>query len=355
MRSLWLLQILSFVFEQAPLMQARASLPKNLREAIDRAQGALMAEDKRSLKSHKPLPLTMEVAETFHTEGLLRNLVISLTSAIEDNEIFRGLLWIFVAHCSALSDVPLRDRAQEVAPLNPDLLHVITEEFLPEIFCSLDALAGSSYSALDLDCRVFTHLVWTVLDQPSASLQDIIGASAATRLLRTYESCTALQPLVELTKLSANYPNVPAAAHQDRAPQPPIHTLLPFDNEFFNNALAEVNVTIEDQDEEEAPQGHLDFGSGTMFSDTKHWHNHQRSVLPGYLGGEKEKPKDEWQRRKQLRSNQRFMATLQRQAATLTGASGTSLQRIVIPQAGLRSSKQDATQKKTGAKVRSCS
>jgi hypothetical protein len=79
----------------------------------------------------------------------------------------------------------------------------------------------------------------------------------------------------------------------------------------------------------------LEFGGrGTLFSDTQHWHN-QRAILPSYLGGSDPKPSDERARRRALRSNQRFMATMQAQAATLIGASGGALKPIVIPAVGM--------------------
>jgi hypothetical protein len=82
----------------------------------------------------------------------------------------------------------------------------------------------------------------------------------------------------------------------------------------------------------------FNFGQGVLFSDTLHWHNN-KAILPRHLGGEDTKPKNEWHRRRTLKSEQRFMATLQRQAGTLTGALGLSLAQIVIPSVGSRPNK----------------
>jgi hypothetical protein len=106
---------------------------------------------------------------------------------------------------------------------------------------------------------------------------------------------------------------------------------LPFDNDIFNAELALVHVPISDSDD---PPSLKLGGRGTLFSDTQHWHN-QRAILPSYLGGSDPKPSDERARRRALRSNQRFMATMQAQAATLIGASGGALKPIVIPAVGM--------------------
>ncbi|KAG5652595.1 hypothetical protein H0H81_004426 [Sphagnurus paluster] len=108
--------------------------------------------------------------------------------------------------------------------------------------------------------------------------------------------------------------------------------LLPFDNEVFNSALSLVNAPVCDV----APvqhATHLDFGPGTLFSDTRHWHN-QKAILPSHLGGVSPRPLDVRVQRRILRQNQRFMTTMQDQAATLTGAAGGILHQIVIVPVG---------------------
>jgi hypothetical protein len=97
---------------------------------------------------------------------------------------------------------------------------------------------------------------------------------------------------------------------------------------------------------------HFGSGEGTMFSDTRHWHN-QKSILPPHLGGEKAKPPPpppswsgsklikgkytvkEWLEMKRLKRHQQFMSNLQIQAATITGAAGGVLRQMVIPCVGV--------------------
>ena len=115
--------------------------------------------------------------------------------------------------------------------------------------------------------------------------------------------------------------------------------LLPFSNPVFDEQLSLVRVPVKASVAPD-PLGYSDFGQGVLFSDTQHWHN-QKAILPSHLGGETPKPVDERMRRRHLRSEQRFMNSLQSQAATITGASGKTLQQIVIPVVGTRVSSVD--------------
>jgi len=118
--------------------------------------------------------------------------------------------------------------------------------------------------------------------------------------------------------------------------------LLPFSNPVFDEQLSLVRVPVKASAEPD-PLGYSDFGQGVLFSDTQHWHN-QKAILPSHLGGETPKPVDERTKRRHLRSEQRFMNSLQSQAATITGASGKTLQQIVIPVVGTRGSSADHLQ-----------
>lgn len=110
--------------------------------------------------------------------------------------------------------------------------------------------------------------------------------------------------------------------------------LLPFSNPVFDEELSLVRVPVKASVEPD-PLGYSDFGQGVLFSDTQHWHN-QKAILPSHLGGETPKPVDERMKRRHLRSEQRFMNSLQSQAATIMGAAGKTLQQIVIPVVGTR-------------------
>ena len=112
------------------------------------------------------------------------------------------------------------------------------------------------------------------------------------------------------------------------------HRLLRFHNPAFEGDMSQIDssTSADDADIDSPSSG---FENETIFSDTQHWHS-MRSILPSHLGGSQPKPVDKRSRLRMLRSNQRFISVLHVQAASLTGASGSTLQQIVIPPLGSR-------------------
>ena len=168
-------------------------------------------------------------------------------------------------------------------------------------------------------------------------LEKILGQDAALRLRKAWLQLGA--PIPDLVKYASQFPSPALTPSCRKAEVEPLR-LLPFDNEVFNEELKSVNISVDLSATVLArnPPAHLDFGQGILYSDTQHWHN-QKTILPSYLGGRDPKPTDARIQRKILKSSQRFMDSLHDQAATLTGASGGILKKIVIPPVGKRSSK----------------
>jgi hypothetical protein len=174
----------------------------------------------------------------------------------------------------------------------------------------------------DIDGRVFISLISIVVLHPCPAFSDIVGPIAYEEACAVWSHLSL--PIPDFSAFRARYKYTPANVVP--ADTSSVYKLLPFDHQVFNfNSVLLPNTSVED--ETPAPATHLDFG--VPFSDTTHWHN-SRSILPSHLGGEDRKVLDERQRQRENRSNQRFMATLQKNAATLTGALGTSLQQITI-------------------------
>lgn len=245
------------------------------------------------------------------------------------------LLYIFMLHCILLREISVRERAREVEDLSPALLHTLLNDFLPAVML---AAAGSlttlpSIVPFDIDGRVFCSLVRFLIAHHTVAIPTLIG-QAAYGILAQLWSQLGLPP-VNLSRLATRFPQNPLRLTSSTA-SPAVQNwrLLPFDNDIFNAELALVHVPVSNNDN--LPNlSKLQFGGrGTLFSDTQHWHN-QRAILPSYLGGSDPKPSDARARRRILRSNQRFMATMQAQAATLVGASGGALKPIIIPSVGM--------------------
>jgi hypothetical protein len=258
------------------------------------------------------------------------------------------LLYIFMLHCILLPDISVRERARQLEDLNPALLQIILDDFLPPMMLAITRSLTSSMPAVpfDMDGKVFCSLIRFSTINHSEPMSTLVGEPAYSLLAELWDQIGS--PSVNLSNFAARFPHPASSSALNTSPKGEhYHRLLSFDNDVFSTELSLVHVPVSDDDDlPSLPE--LDFGGrGTQFSDTQHWHN-QRAILPAYLGGSDSKPLDERARRRMLRSNQRFMATMQAQAATLVGASGGVLKKIIIPPVGL--SKRNRTS--TPTKVR---
>lgn len=245
------------------------------------------------------------------------------------------LLYIFILHCILLRDISVRERARQVEDLNPALLRIILDDFLPTMMSVITRSLISFLPAVpfDIDGKVFCSLIRYSIINHSEPLSTLVGEPAYTVLAELWDQIGS--PSVSLSNFAARFPHHasrPALNTSTKGEH--YHRLLSFNDDVFGTELSLVHVPVSDNDDLSS-LAELEFGgSGTQFSDTQHWHS-QRAILPTHLGGSDPKPLDERGRRRMLRSNQRFMVTMQAQAATLVGASGGILKQIVIPPVGL--------------------
>lgn len=249
------------------------------------------------------------------------------------------LLFLFLAHCIVLETVSVQDRALNLAVIHSGLQAIIVNEFLPAMFFAVEYVASSRGVASDVDGRLFLALVDFSLRNHASPTEELLGVPVVNRVEAIWSGLDLEE--VDFEDLEERFPSPIVSPTSATIPSEPIR-LLPFDNSVFNEELSVIRVDFEDEEDEilgAAPK--FDFGQGVLFSDTTHWHN-SKAILPRHLGGEDNKPIDERHRRRLLKGEQRFMSNLQRQAGTLTGALGASLQQIVISPVGSRSSKQKA-------------
>lgn len=244
--------------------------------------------------------------------------------------------------------MPIEDRAQRLS-IDGGIRDSLVSSFLPSIFCSLESVILKSGWNPDIDTRLFVRLLDVLCHHRQAKLSDIVGKDVAVQTEEIWMNLS-LKP-VDFSILATKIPP-PSSAVEDFPSSMAAITVLSFDNDVFNEELAAVRVEIDDTTDV-LPPGRLEFGGGTPFTDTHHWHNHRRNLLPKHLGGEDARPKDAWALRKQLKRNQRFMANMQKHASTLIGASGTQLQQQVIAPIGSSRTLAKATKAKTKANVRS--
>lgn len=244
----------------------------------------------------------------------------------------------------------------------------LASDFLPRVFRAVEGTVTSLRTTIDVDVRVFLALVRFLAENNTLTMQNVLGNDIAKIVQDKLSSFSV--PISAFSQFAAEFLPFPALvplATENRA------GLLSFSNQVFDDELAPIRSEDEEiqqinkMEEEEKDEGlHSNEGSdtdewdtsseeelkeetcsrkpptnaprtgyfddGILFNDTRHWHNHKKPLLPKHLGGEAPPANvTEWQRKKMLRSDQRFMKTLHDQAATLTGASGAALHQIKIP------------------------
>ncbi|KAJ6489614.1 hypothetical protein C8R47DRAFT_1177216 [Mycena vitilis] len=305
-------KILSFVYHEAH--RHSQPLPAHIIRATGQARLSLEAEIVVHNTDLTPSPLSTPLPSV---SG--RSRMIELCQHVLQNlrcEFSQELLFLFLLHAAILPRLSLLERAQSCQVLRSDLVELLSKMFLPKIFFIASSLP------FDVDGRVFATLVSTALSNLTLPFSDVVGSAGFSEVQTIWDHLSLAEPdfsafRARFSDAFANTAVVPGGIAR-------IYKLLPFNHQVFDFGSLP-NTSVEDEESGSAP--HFDFG--LPFSDTTHWHNSQ-SILPRHLGGEDRKVLDERQRFRENRSNQRFMATLQRNAATLTGALGTSLQQIII-------------------------
>lgn len=345
---------MSFIYEQRLDRSARSRLDDRLWAASHAAMRSLEAKEKHARHDIPLIPLIsitpQSLQSTSSQESAVRNFVRNMLSAQGLRRPFiRQLVFAFAAHLLILPLLSVEERARPLAALHPELIDILLSTFLPSAFLTLEDVWSQVAAEIDVDGRVFLTLIEFIVKQPDVSFTVILGPEVYQRLTAIWSSLD-LAP-VHYVAFSSRF----ASNHlpQDVSlSQAPASSLLPFTHPLFSDELVSVDVHVEEH-AEALVLPHLEFN--TVFNDIYHWHNPKlKAILPTHLGGEDSKPLDEWQRRRQLRRDQRFMTRLQWQAETLTGALGVPLKQMVIPLVGRLPSKLSSNTGPRLIQVRIC-
>ncbi|PCH35165.1 hypothetical protein WOLCODRAFT_91452 [Wolfiporia cocos MD-104 SS10] len=329
-------KIMSFVYEQRLDHRAREKQNKWVWDANSAATEALEALEHR-MRDTAPAPsLGSAAKQSLHTpsdlDSLVKGYIQCMLHEQDRTQYAHELTFVFVAHLLVLSTLSVRDRARKLENVHPQLLQILVDRHLPRSFCVLERILQNH--AIDLDGSVFVAVLNLLMTHPNESLTEMLGVEIGSRLHALWSSLD-LEP-VNFMSLHSQYPP-PSLSQAVGAPARTPAGLLPFSHPLFDNHLAPVQVDVEAEDS--VASYHLNFN--TIFNDVYHWHNNQRGILPPHLGGEDAQPLDARARARKLRSDQRFMVTMERQAQTLTGAAGIPLERIVILPVGSRPARQE--------------
>ncbi|KAL0571221.1 hypothetical protein V5O48_010744, partial [Marasmius crinis-equi] len=316
--------ISTFVFESSVRVRT-GRLPTSLNKAFLDARRRLDG----ALDTHTPLEL--ECNEHTSLASLIRCGTDSSqpnSSASSPPPEFR---FMFVLHCVLLHYIPVQSRARPLPPTTNPRLSTQAQTTLSSIFRSLTSSTGRPP---DIDGHIFIDSIYFLVNE---------SGSLASFPVQAVEEVTELwrqngELPLDLARFAENYPNPDPQGLPSNPKRPHVSALLPFQNNIFDDALASVQVPQSEIDE---PPNSI-FGEKILVEDTQHWHNRKKSILPSYLGGETNQPTDE-DRRRWMKREQRAQASLQQQAASLTGASGRMLHKVIIPSVGPKDTSRDST------------
>ncbi|KAK0440417.1 uncharacterized protein EV420DRAFT_1315927 [Desarmillaria tabescens] len=232
--------------------------------------------------------------------------------------LMEELLAAFLLHIFNLPELPLKARIQSPIEVQSDLQDTLRQSFLPRLFFSASSVLQKATVGLDIDLRIFFVLLqYLSRGTPLASAvrADII-TQAKNIWPDDWENDSDLEAWDASDSESKTSPPEPILISTSQTQT----QLLPFSHPVFDKALPSLKIPTAADDQPLKSSEFLNFS--VLFSDTRHWHNSKKIIAPG-----EKPPVVNW---RVLRSNQRYIANLQRQAETLTGASGRGLQQITI-------------------------
>ncbi|KAK0440823.1 hypothetical protein EV421DRAFT_1960798 [Armillaria borealis] len=311
-----------------------------------------------------------KICQLFFAEDSLTGSMIS-----SHKPLMEELLAAFLLHVFSLPELPIKARIQSRIEVPSDLQDTLRQSFLPRLFFSASAVLQKATIGLDIDLHVFFALlqylghgtplasavradtivqaknVWpgehfpdhfpcleafTFVrpDPPSTeslslSMLSNGGIPQSSTILSSIASITSDSDEEDDWEKDSDLEEWDASDSesktnpQEPAPIPTPQTqtqLLPFSHPVFDKALSSIKISTATDDRPLKSSEFLNFS--VLFTDTRHWHNSKKIITPG-----EKVPVANW---RVLRSNQRYTANLQRQAETLTGASGRGLQQITI-------------------------
>ncbi|KAF8636971.1 hypothetical protein AX17_003132 [Amanita inopinata Kibby_2008] len=319
-------KILSFVNEHNSDRDWKKLLPKYFWKA---ASDAGKQADSIDLPFSKIGPVPGAVEERSSASVLL-DVARAIVVSCSDCGFFYQLLFAFLLHCTMLPRIAVGTRAQVKQQIDASLSKLLRDDFLPKVFLSLAELSTGLQGCVDIDIRIFISMLSFLSSHSREQVSTLVPKS-------DYEALSAIwlqfgYPSVDFSVFASHFSLKAATAPRRNTVH--IKSLLPFENEVFDEELKAVKVTVKEVDSKEVFSAkYFNFGQGVPFSDGKHWHN-QKSILPRNPGGARPKKLGFYARRRELKRKQVFMLRLQDQAATLTGASGAVLQQMVIAPVG---------------------
>lgn len=337
-------QIFSFIYEQRRVFNAKARLDPSIWSA---------REDAVKILEMNLTPSVIETSSLTRTEWLSNASSAFLNSVEADDTLAYPCLFVFLAHGLILDTIHVSLRAQPLPSLSPEIEGYLREKFFHILFECLQRSLPSrpTFHDTDLDVRVFLHLLRAVPPgfATSDALTNLIGATHASELVQLWKGL-GNDTVFSFPVISGDSMVPKRESDHD------VLSVLPFSHPILDEHLVKVQVdTVSSSLDPDPGKFDLSSGFGTVFKDVMHWHNGKKPLLPKHLGGEDDKsvPNTIKSLARARRRDQRFHASLQKHAQTLTGAFGKEIETILIPP-GKGKANEATSSKKVNKKFQGC-
>ncbi|KDN44229.1 hypothetical protein RSAG8_05702, partial [Rhizoctonia solani AG-8 WAC10335] len=312
-------KVLSFVYERERLVEIVDGQPKDWlqisSEASRLCQGVL----------EKALPRPTLASPSEDRLSWLMNATKAML-AESKNPLDEAFAFVFIAAQLALTPMSAQQRALNHCSVSQGISDYLKLDFYPAMFRHLRANLVDTAFFPDIDGHLFLVLLNCTLKLPEGSLEEIFGEDLARNMSSAWAEVGLSTP--NLGNLSSRFT---FTQQQSVTISRPKLELMPFSHPVFDNYLPYIATLSDNQKSDELlNRTRIEALCDEPFEDEKHWHNN-KSIHPKHLGGSNEPaPTTDWEKRKKLRREQRFMANLQRHAQTMIGAKGQPIKRIVI-------------------------
>ncbi|KAG9050595.1 hypothetical protein FS837_004120 [Tulasnella sp. UAMH 9824] len=359
-------KILSFVYEQNPLLKEQKKLVKLVIKCRENALEFLPEPQPQDpVASSTTLPT--QSIETWAQAATDEYFQSNAQDTTND-----ALFAVFLLHLIVLPYVSISERSQKPVTFHPRLESKLRAHVMPKLLDALNEglMKHGAERRPDIDGRVFVNLLVAFTNDPTPAedLSVLLGPgpadgakSLAVSFHQHVESGRLSFSPVALSRALSRWRYDEVDVSLPPSGEVPLR-LLPFHNDVFDECLKPIHLASEvtpDTDtsssssssESSAEEWELDdisvsqepgcFTNTTTFADDQRWHNTRKITFKEtrlVLYGEKRdddrplsKEDLKYLKRRKERNYQTFMRDIHRHATTLTGARGAPLQRVVIP------------------------
>lgn len=286
-----------------------------------------------------PEPKVFSGVDSWMSETVLK---IAKQFCTSDHHLHLFILRLWLAHTSLLPHIHMSARSQAPCTL-PKPLESVCRDVLPKLFINLAHSLPVHFPPSLFDGHIFLLFIRHSLVLQS-DLCELIGHALFSRLQAVFVPLSAAISISIPYSPTSTPPSTSVSISQSSKISNQVEAapfaLHPFTNQEINQHLEQVKV--ETSSHQHLLSGAVEFADNSIFVDERHWHN-RAMILPKHLGGADPQAVNEWQKRRRLKAQQKFMKRLKRQAESLLGGKGAVVKTITIEPVGTRPVARHAT------------